>query len=229
MLKEFSALLTMVLSITWISTAAAQAEPTHGAEINCTQQLAGIYAVRRMDMGGGIMLRRNGTFLYRLAYGALDESAEGKWKCSASTVYLSSDPVEPPRFEASELKPAPKGRLVVNLTLPDGISPHYFSIFVRQADGSSDELRFSENRLTLDYSPTETPTAIQPYLSVYRLRGETIALPAGTGSEVTLRFLPNDIGKVAFSNMALKIGGDQIELERFGETLQFERIDETSE
>lgn len=180
-----------------------------------------------MEMGGGIMLAGDGRFLYQIAYGALDETAEGNWTCDSDTIFLTSDPVTPPRFAARSV-PLSGDVLEVALDLPDGMSPQYFSVLVRYSDGSIDQIDFRGETLTIPYAGEVRPVFAQPLLEIYGLTGDPIALPESGGLRIDVHFTPNDLGKIAFANTPLTVEGDRLLLSRFGATIPFERAAEAS-
>lgn len=215
-------LAAMVMALTAPSRALAQPSSDNPSAASC-KAFAGIYAARHIEMGGGIMLRPDGTFLYQLAYGALDEEAGGTWTCDGPNVVLTSDHLEAPRFDTLSVNFAQRGRLQVVLELPDGMSRQYFSVLIHRSDGSAERQDFGEDGLTLDFSPQDKPVSIQPLLPIYDIAGDPIPLPAGDGFEVRLRFLPNDLGKVAFSQTSLEADGESLSLQRFGVAIRFQR------
>lgn len=190
---------------------------------DCTEAFAGDYAVRHMEMGGGLALHDDGSFGYEMAYGAVDEVAQGRWTCDKNTVFLTSNPVNPPRFSMLGADPAPKGELHVELDLPRGMSRQYFSVLIRKADGSTEQREFGEDGLVVAFTAQERPVTIVPLLPVYELAGDPITLPAGEGLKVRLQFLPNDLGRVAFSRTPLQQQARGLSLQRFGETILLQR------
>lgn len=206
------------------ASASAGGIPVAGSAGACATAFADTYGARHMEMGGGIALRPDGRFRYELAYGALDEEAGGHWTCDDATVYLTSDPVKAPRFLLLGTGPAPQGQLRITLDLPKGFSRQYFSLLLRNADGAVEQRDFAEDGLTVAFTPGARPLAIRPVLPVYEFAGEPIALPPGEGIEVRLRFIANDLGKVAFAHTPLRREGAGLALTRFGETIRFERI-----
>jgi hypothetical protein len=65
---------------------------------SAAQDVAGLYEINQMEMGGGLELRADGRFRYALEYGAVSEVAEGKWVAEDGTVRLTTDPM-PPKSE----------------------------------------------------------------------------------------------------------------------------------
>jgi hypothetical protein len=178
----------MIAGAALVAMALAAAPGSAKAE-SCETAFAGDYAVRQMEMGGGLLLRPDGTFRYALAYGALDEQAAGRWTCDDATVYLTGDPVTPPRFSLRGAGPAPHGQLRVTLDLPPGFPRRYFSVLVERADGSREQHDFAgEDGLVLPLSAPARAVAIRPLLPVYALAGDPIAVPPGKGMTLRLTF-----------------------------------------
>lgn len=176
-----------------------------------------------MEMGGGIILRPDGRFGYELSYGALDEEADGGWTCDGTSVFLKSDAVKSPRFETVSMGAGASGQLHIALDVPEGMSRQYFSVLIRRADGAVERQQFTDDGLTFAFSAKERPVAILPVLPVYEFAGDPIDLPPGDGIALHLRFTPNDLGKVAFAQTPLRRDGKALLLERFDETIRFER------
>lgn len=216
-------LIAWTISMAAITAVAAPALAT-STPTTCEARLAAQYTARHMEMGGGILLRPDGRFYYELSYGALDEVAVGQWACDEDTVFLTSDPVNPPRFHVEHVGEGTPGQLHVALDLPEGVPRQYFGVIVRYADGSLQRRQFDEDGLTIDLS-TSVPVSVVPVLEVYELAGDPIQLPAAPGFEVHLRFTPNDLGKVDFSHTPLKRVGDGLLLRRFDSVIRLVRVD----
>jgi hypothetical protein len=65
------------------------------ASPSASQDIAGLYEINQMEMGGGLELRADGHFRYALDYGAVSEEAEGKWSVEDGTVRLTTEPMPP--------------------------------------------------------------------------------------------------------------------------------------
>jgi hypothetical protein len=96
--------------------------------------LAGHYYLRGvMEVGSELLLRRDGSFEYMLAYGALDEFASGCWTRNGATVTLRAQ-----KFEDNMEDPA-KGRPIAYLAAgADDVAlrisnPGDYSIFILSA------------------------------------------------------------------------------------------------
>lgn len=50
----------------------------------------GFYRSNQMEIGAALELEPDGSFLYQLDYGAVSETAEGRWTSDGTAVYLTS-------------------------------------------------------------------------------------------------------------------------------------------
>ncbi len=213
----------LALAVFLCTPASAQDAPV---QPSCMEELAGPYAVRRMEMGGGILLRPDGRFGYELSYGALDEFAQGQWSCEGDTVTLKGDPVNPPRFVTLSDKSVTADRLTIELDLGGGSGHPNFSVLALYPDGSRKWMDFQNRVLTVDLSASPRPVTVQMVLELYQIAGDTIPVPATGGADVTVRFDRNDMGRVAFAGTTARVDNGVLMLDRFGETLRFERVGE---
>jgi len=213
----------LALAVFLCTPASAQDAPV---QPSCMEELSGPYAVRRMEMGGGILLRPDGSFGYELSYGALDEFAQGQWSCEGDTVTLTGDPVNPPRFVTLSDRPVSADRLTIELDLGGGSGHPYFSVLAHYPDGSRKWLDFQDRVLTVDLSASPRPVTVQMMLELYQIAGDAIPVHAMGGADVTVRFDRNDMGRVAFAGTTVQVDNDVLMLDRFGEALRFERVGE---
>jgi hypothetical protein len=184
--------------------------------------LAGSYDGHQTEIAAGLDLADDGRFHYGLSYGALDEEAAGHWESDGANVVLTSDPVTPPRFTLERKGPGPAGQFVVRLELPRALSPQYFDARLTFADGRTRQSQLGEDGLVLPLKPGERVVSVMLLLSVYDLQSERFPIAAGAGTEAVFRFVPNDLGKVAFAHTALKIDKADLLLDRYGRQIRFQ-------
>jgi hypothetical protein len=69
---------------------------------------AGFYRSNQMEIGAALQLDDDGRFQYQLDYGAVSESAEGRWSVDGINVYLTATRMEGayklPNFTLQPLK-----------------------------------------------------------------------------------------------------------------------------
>lgn len=188
--------------------------------------LPGSYDGGQTEMATQLELRPDHRFRYGLSYGALDEVAEGTWKSESGAVLLTSDPTTPPRFILQSEGQGMPGSLDVALDVPTGISRQYFSAIVRFADGRSSVRQFSEEGLRLDLAGDQQPVSLTVLLPVVDLESEAFTLQPGSG-RLSVRFEPNDLGKVAFAATPLRFDGQDLLLERHDRSIRYRRSNES--
>ncbi|WP_157082759.1 hypothetical protein [Sphingomonas asaccharolytica] len=189
-------------------------------------QLVGIYDGGQMEMGVGLRLQPNGRFDYMLAYGALDESASGRWTSDHDTVYLTSDPVTPPRFTLLGQQPASDGKMHLILDLPRGWTRQYLDAEIGLADGRVAGGQLSDDSDVIQLAPNDKPVSLRVRLDVYDIASDSFHLNGSAASILHVRFDPNDLGKVAFAKTPLHITGKTLTFERYGRSIVFKPTDQ---
>ena len=190
------------------------------AQPNATP-VAGLYEIRQMEMAGGLELRADGHFRYALDYGAASEQAEGRWVARDHRILLTSDPM--PRaagFELVKDEPAPTGELWIELAPPGfGDFTTNMEALVTFNDGRHERIRDDgDGHMSVD---ARTVTTIQPIVPIYGILSEAIALSPDRGHRLTLRFMPNDLGKARFDGESLEREGDTLVLYRYEAKIVF--------
>lgn len=214
--RKWHALLFLACAM---ATAQANADTARKeAQPDC---LAGFYDGGQTEIAAGLELSADGRFRYALSYGALDEQAQGEWQSDSASVYLTSDPVAPPRFALVGEEPSRDGALHIRLDLPQGISPQYFDAQLLFADGSSVTHQMGEDGLTLRLEPADRPVSVSVLLPLFGLQSQAFALSGGRERTISIRFDPNDIGKTAFAQTPLRREKGALLLERHGRLLRF--------
>ena len=103
-------LVTLALTASAQPPAPAQAPP---ATPITRESIAGTYDGGQMEVGAQLLLKPDGHFQYELAYGALDETANGTWEIKDGIVLLTTVPaVVLPSFVVVSDTPAPSGLFV---------------------------------------------------------------------------------------------------------------------
>jgi hypothetical protein len=188
-------------------------------------RVAGTYEVRQMEMAGGLELRADGRFRYAFTYGAVDESAEGDWTFDGAAVHLTSRPMpKEPTFTLVRDAPAPKCTLSISVdwgkfgwnSAPDLLVAY---------SGSPKDLHLLQpderGRVHLDNCAV---TTVLPLVPMFNTAGEPLNLSPAAGHKLSLRFVPNDLGHVAFRGDPLKLDGSTLVWERFDAEIRFLRV-----
>lgn len=195
------------------------AVPAAGAD-----RVAGLYEIRQMEMGGGLELSPDGRFRYALDYGAASEQGEGRWVAKDGRILLTSDPMpKAPSFDVVKDDPAPQGELWLQLAPPGfGDFTTNMEAVVTLKDGSRGEIREDgDGHMPVD---ARTVTKIQPIVPIYGDVTAAIPISPERGHRITLRFMPNDLGKPRFSGEPLTREGDTLVLYRYDAKIVFKPV-----
>lgn len=182
--------------------------------------LAGRYRGSAMEMAAALELRPDGRFAYWLAYGALDESASGRWRREGNRILLTSDPFTPPRIALVRSARASAG-VDVLLDVPQGISRQYFSAVVTFATGEQRPMQLREEGLSFAIDPTDPPISLRLVLPIYMLESEAVPLDGAKGWRLDFRFEPNELGKVDLSDTSFSIEDGTLILDRYDRRVVF--------
>nr|WP_166176807.1 hypothetical protein [Altererythrobacter segetis] len=202
-----------MLGLAWPGSAFAQVQPA---------DLVGTYNGSQMEVGTGLRLEADGRFEYFLSYGAMDEAARGTWEATDSGIALTSDPVNAPRFELVGIDAAAGGALDITLEVAEDIPLQLFEAGVRLTDGSGMPAMFDKDRVSFKIKRGGQPVEVMLAFPLYQIASDPVPVPAGTRA-MHFRFVPNDLGTVAFDHQILRRDGDSFVLERFDRTLRFRK------
>ena len=206
----------MIITAAFLALAASAHQPA-------TAALAGFYQSETMEVGGGLELRKDGHFRYQLAYGALDEAAEGDWTFDGKAVRLTSRPVPTlPTFELVRDDPAPKGELWLTVD-KEGFN------WEGRIDAIATDSAGQQGRVnTDDQGKVEAGghvlTAIDPMVPVYGILAGHFPLSAERGHRLRLKFHANDLGHAAFRDEPLELRGRDLFLSRYDTEIRFVRV-----
>jgi hypothetical protein len=207
----------ILLALTMPSLAAAQsagenskpapAPPAQTAAGSVTREsLPGEYDGGQMEVAAQLLLKPDGHFLYELAYGALDEAAQGTWEFKDGAVLLTTVPaVVLPRFVVESDKPAPAGQLWIKLSsgpVMEGASQRIYLVY---GPGEAADMAEVAADGHVPLPGKRWPTAVVPEIPVYPIPSKAIPLTGTGGHRITMRFEPNDIGKADFRAFRLNI------------------------
>ena len=205
----------------------AENAPAQAATSPITREsLAGEYDGGQMEVGARLLLKPDGHFMYELAYGALDEAAEGTWEFKDAAVFLTTVPaVTPPRYVVESDLPDPRGGLWVKLSngkVLEGAPLRLYLLYGKDDPPDMVEVA-ADGHVPLPGN--RWPTAIVPEIPVYPIPSKPIPITGTGGHLITLRFELNDIGKADFRAKRLSIDGGVLVMPRrdLGLMLRFKR------
>jgi hypothetical protein len=186
--------------------------------------VSGLYQIRQMEMGGGLELTPDGRFRYALDYGAASEQAEGRWVTKNDSIMLTSDPMpKAPSFDVVKDESAPPGELWVQLAPPGfGDFTTNLEMLVTFRDGTRRQMhQDGDGHVPVD---VRIATTIQLIVPIYGDVTAPIKISPGQGHRLTLRFMPNDLGKARLDGEPLRREGDTLVLQRYDAKIVFKRV-----
>jgi hypothetical protein len=205
-----TALLAAILPFSVLQAQAPSANPPQAQPTApvTRESLAGTYDGGQMEVAAQLLLKPDGRFQYELAYGALDETAEGTWAFHDGAVFLTTIPAAvPPRFVVVSDTPDPRGGLSVKFTkvLVEGMRQRVLLLYVPnpKSDQVADEADVNDDG-SVTIPAGKHPISFIPEIPVYPTLPAPIPLSAG-GHRFLLRFEPHDIGKADFRSAPLAI------------------------
>ena len=194
--------LAAAILLTLAAAAQTPAPPQPPTAAPTRASLAGTYDGGQLEVAAQLILKPDGHFQYELAYGALDEAAEGTWDVKDTVVLLTTVPTAvPPRFVVVSDTPDPNGTLHIHLTktLVEGMRQRVLLLYGAnpKPGQDSDEADIADDD-SVPIPAGKHPTAFIPEIPVYPTLPAPIPLTGPAGHRFVLRFEPNDIGKANF-------------------------------
>ncbi|MEO5599241.1 MAG: hypothetical protein ABIQ66_11540 [Novosphingobium sp.] len=187
--------------------------------------LAGRYRLEGdHDAAGELLLRDDGRFEYGLAYGALDEHAEGRWVRHGNVIALTTLPKPvPPRFQlAPRSKPVPHSP-TLHVTWPNGRGVAGVDFRIGFDVGSPIAAYTQEDGWSLPQEEHRIPRWIELVEPIYGIVSPRYPIAEGTSGTLNLMIIPNDIGAVDFSGMVVDVLPDELLIHRGRGEMRFVR------
>lgn len=203
------------------ATVATPATPPSAADI---ERFAGHYYLEGVrEVGSEILLRPNGTFEFRLASGALDESGAGSWTVVDGDVVLQSAGVAHPptvTLHASSGVATNSIRVVVSDTHGQPVNGIEVDA-VRSKSGTS----FAKTRAgeyVLHFERGDTPTELSVGYDILNLM---FPFPLGRPPKSTYRFVfdRGDLGVRRFDAIRLTVAKNQLTMTMNGQRMNYAR------
>ena len=176
------------------------------------------------DAAGELLLRDDGRFEYGLAYGALDEHAEGRWVRHGNVIALTTLPKPvPPRFQlAPRSTPAPNSP-TLHVTWPNGRGAAGVDFRIGFDEGGPIVAYTQEDGWSLPPEERRIPRWIELVEPIYGIWSPRYPIDNGTSGTLNFMIIPNDIGAVDFSGMVVDVLPDELLIHRGRGEMRFVR------
>jgi hypothetical protein len=208
------------------------AQPCHAQETapiagtTSPSPLVGEYVHSEMELVAAIRLNQDGTFLYGLTVGSLDERAQGRWKASANHIELTSDPrpvapvITPAKTAATPGKP-----FALRVVTSTGRDVPGVDLLLEFDAGEPLQSYTAGEPWTLPVEERRTPRFVTFSMPSYRLRSDRLPLDPRAGTVANFTLVPNDFGVVDLTGVQARVQGSTLTLLRTEGAMLFRRAE----
>jgi hypothetical protein len=185
---------------------------------------AGEYIYSQMELVAGIRLNEDGTFLYGLTVGALDERAQGRWEAAGNRIKLTNEPRPvAPTIALAKIDTAPGKLFAIRLLAPNGHDVPGVDLRIEFDSGEPFDSYLAGEPWSLPAGERRLPRFVTFSLASHRLKSGRLPLDAKTGSVAIFTLTPNDFGVIDLSDTPAEIVGDTLILHRAEGEMRFKR------
>lgn len=191
---------------------------------------AGLYrADEGPEVAAQLLLREDGSYAYALAYGALDETSQGRWTTKGDTVTLTTDPKpKPAEFVAATPASTDQGSAdtppaYLTVTLPNGRGLAGIDFTITCVDGIQITGYTQSDGWSRGAEWCGSPQWIQLLEPIHEIESQPLPIaPDATALHFVL--VPNDIGRIDLTGATAVIEGDRLTLSRDRGSIRFVRV-----
>ena len=209
---------------------ADEAEPQEdkAADLALQGQLPGHYYLKGVrEVGAEILLRPDGTFEYSMAYGAVDEFAQGSWTVWNRQVVFRSEtaPVQEASMRPSADAPAvtlPAGQVLVNLLYQGKSIPGFRVAVLGDAPLKTEGRTGDQGWRTAFSGPVRQIAVSHPEMNGRKWMTYAVPPADAQRGSYQLDFQPPSTASADF-NFTLDVQDGTLVLERHGREMQFEK------
>ena len=178
------------------------------------------------DVGGGLLIREDGRFQYRLAAGALDEWAEGRWERRGNSICLTTEPrpVAPAMKKGSQVE-VDGATPTLLVTWPNGRGIPGVDFRIGFDTGDQIQGYTQEDGWTMPDDDERIPRWVELREPIYNITAPRYDLADADGGRLRVIIEPNDLGVVAFDASCAERTERGITLHRAEGDMRFVRLD----
>jgi hypothetical protein len=191
-----------------------------------TDPAIGLYrAAEGPELASHLQLSADGRFRYELAYGALDERAEGRWQREKDAILLFTEPrPKPPEFRADAMTASGDAPLSLTVSWPngDGIAGIDFKIGFDSGEPAQGYTQYYG--WTLDPSDKRHPLWIELSEPMHRIGPKRFPIPDPNTRTLRFTLMPNDLGIADFQGTRVTVEGDRLVLHHKNGPLRYVRV-----
>lgn len=179
------------------------------------------------DVGGGLLIGKDGRFQYMLAAGALDERAEGRWEARGDSVCLTTEPKPvPPTMSKGTVGEIDGAVPTIVVTWANGGTVAGVDFTIGFDSGAPIESYTQYDGWTMPDDDTRIPRWVEVREPIYGITAPRFDLAEADGGKLHVIIEPNDIGVVDFEGACLEKTERGVVLHRSEGDMRFVRTDE---
>ncbi|HEY5722572.1 MAG TPA: hypothetical protein VIT45_09650 [Allosphingosinicella sp.] len=185
----------------------------------------GLYVADIMETATALEIQPCGRFRWMFSVGALDLEGEGLWtrRDDGSLVLNSDPPVVPPRFELVGTGRGRGGGLLVRVADEQGRTPYFLDVEAEHADGSRSRADFEEGEHLFPAVRGRPIVAIRLLSGPFDLVSDRYPVSPAAGNVMTFRFIPNQLGRVDFRDLPVRVEPGALSFTWRGTDLRYAR------
>jgi len=177
------------------------------------------------DLASRLQLGADGRFRYELAYGALDEWAQGSWRREKDAILLFTEPrPKPAEFIAEAMTISVDAPLSLTVTWSNGRGIAGVDFRIGFDSGESIEGYTQEYGWSLAAPEQRHPQWIELYEPIHGVGPKRFAIPDGKTNKLHFTLAPNDIGIADFQGTRVDGKGDRLVLHHKNGDLHYIRV-----
>ena len=167
----------------------------------------GLYVGHIMETATALEIQPGGRFRWMLSVGALDLASDGLWtRGSDGSLLLNTDPpVVPPRVELVGTGRDARGGVLVRIPGERGEPPYCLDVAAEYADGSRRIADFEQGEHRFPGGKGPRIVAVRVVSEAFDLASERFPVSPEMGNVLTFRFIPNQLGRVDFRDLPVRV------------------------
>ncbi|MCE7798186.1 hypothetical protein LWE61_16725 [Sphingobium sufflavum] len=174
-------------------------------------------------MASALVLKRDGSFLYFLSMGSLDEQAAGKWRREGKLIRLETIPKPIAAiFAAGSVAKSDGAPLILHVVSPEGRGIAAVDLKVGFDTGEPVEGYTQDYGWSLAAEEGRVPRWVQFFVPIYGLQSARFAIDTAVGNALTFVLIPNDLGILDMADIVLEVQPGRLLMHRNGGELEFD-------
>lgn len=185
----------------------------------------GLYVGHIMETATALEIQPGGRFRWMLSVGALDLESDGLWtRREDGSLLLNTDPpIVPPRVELVGTGRDRSGGVLVRIPDERGETPYFLDAEAEYADGTRRIADFQQGEHRFPKERNRRIVAVRVVSPIFGIASDRYPVSPETGNLLTFRFIPNQLGRVDFHDLPVRVEPKALSFTWSGTDLRYER------